>query len=173
MSYLIAVFTDRIQAEEGYTVLEKAGFELKRLAIVGKGYKTADEFGLLDPRQQAWNQIRFMWFWTIPFGFAAGVTFSVISGLETFSPWAGAVGNHIVGGLLGAIAGAMGGLFVGGGTGLVLGSGDDLPYRNRLGAGMYLLAVRDCDPAEMRRATDLLRPLNPDSMQGYTEPGRA
>ena len=173
MSYLIAVFPDRMQVEEAYTVLESAQFDLKRIAIVGKGYKTADEFGLLDPREQAWKQIRFMWFWTIPFGFAAGFTFSIISGLETFTPWAGPLGNHIVGGILGAGSGAMGGLFVGGGTGLVLGSGDDLPYRNRVGSGMYLLALKDFDPMDVRRATELLRPLNPESLQGYSEPGRA
>ncbi|GEM_PF-4957964 len=45
--------------------------------------------------------------WLVPFGFAAGYTFSLITGLDTFA-WAGTIGNRVIGGLLGAISGAMG-----------------------------------------------------------------
>ena len=47
MSYLIAVVANRIAAEEAYTALEQAGFTQKALTIIGTGYKTADEFGLV------------------------------------------------------------------------------------------------------------------------------
>jgi len=52
MSYLIAVLVDRIQAEAAYTALEKAGIATEKLSILGRGYKSADEFGFIDPAQQ-------------------------------------------------------------------------------------------------------------------------
>jgi len=87
------------------------------VTILGRGYKSADEFGLIDPFQQAKKRATLMAFWLIPFGFAGGYLFNLITGLHTFD-WAGEPGNHIVGGIAGAIGGAMGSIFVGGGVGL-------------------------------------------------------
>ncbi len=164
MNYLIAVLTDRIKAEAAYVGLEKEGI---KSTILGKGYKTADEFGLIDPNEQAKKQAQFMSYWLVPFGFFAGVTFSIITGLDTFA-WAGEIGNHVIGGLLGAIAGGMGSLFVGGGVGLVMGSGDALPYRNRLNAGKYLVVVQGSESLT-RQATRILRQFEPENIQGYGE----
>ncbi|MGH2413174.1 MAG: hypothetical protein ACRDEA_05700, partial [Microcystaceae cyanobacterium] len=141
MNYLIAVLPDRIQAEAAYTALEKAGIPLEQLTILGRGYKSADEFGLIDPAQSAQKQAKQMAYWLVPFGFASGYGFNLITGINLFG-WAGELGNHIIGGLLGAIAGGMGSLFVGGGAGLISGSGDALPYRNRLNEGKYLVVVQ-------------------------------
>lgn len=168
MSYLIAVVADRMAAEEAYTTLEQAGFAQKNLTILGTGYKSADEFGLVDPKQQALKRAKLMAIWLVPFGFFAGFGFNLITGLHTLD-WAGQPGNHIVGGLLGAIGGAMGSFFVGGGVGLSFGSGDALPYRNFLQGGKYLLVVSGGE-LEKERATKLLRPLNPEYLQGYTAP---
>ncbi|PHJ55806.1 hypothetical protein VF14_19825 [Nostoc linckia z18] len=164
MNYLVAVLPDRIQAEAAYLALEK---EAIKSTILGKGYKTADEFGLIDPKDQAKKQARLMATWLIPFGFFAGFTFSLITGLHTFA-WAGEIGNHIVGGLLGAASGAMGGVFVGGGVGLLVGSGDALPYRNRLDAGKYLIVIQDSEVVT-RQATKILRQFEPENIQGYAD----
>lgn len=164
MNYLIAVLPNRIQAEAADIALEKQGI---KGTILGKGYKSADEFGLIDPKQQARKQIKFMAIWLIPFGFFAGFTFSYITGLDTFA-WAGEIGNHVVGGLLGAASGFMGSVFVGGGVGLVEGSGDALPYRNRLDAGKYLIVVQGSEIIT-RQATRILRDFEPENIQGYAE----
>jgi hypothetical protein len=164
MNYLVAVLPDRIQAEAAYLALEK---ESINSTILGKGYKTADEFGLIDPREQAIKQTKLMATWLVPFGFFAGFTFSLITGLNTFA-WAGEIGNHVVGGLLGAGSGAMGSLFVGGGVGLVTGSGDALPYRNRLEAGKYLIMVQGSETVT-RQATRILRQFEPENIQGYAD----
>jgi hypothetical protein len=160
INYLIAVLDDRLQAEAAYTALEKAGIPTGQITIVGRGYKSADEFGFLEPNQQAKKQALQMAYWLVPFGFAAGYTFNVITGLDTFD-WAGEPGNHIVGGLAGAIAGAMGSIFVGGGVGLSLGSGADLPYRNRLDGGKYLVAVGGSEILQ-QQARAILRQFNPE-----------
>ncbi|MBW4625019.1 MAG: hypothetical protein KME49_05790 [Brasilonema octagenarum HA4186-MV1] len=165
MNYLIAVLADRIQAEAAYLALEK---EAIKSTILGKGYKTADEFGLIDPNEQAKKQTQFMAIWLVPFGFFAGITFSLLTGLDTFA-WAGEIGNHIIGGLLGAVAGAMGSAFAGGGVGLLVGSGDALPYRNRLNAGKYLVVVQGSEILT-RQATRVLRQFEPENIQGYAAP---
>lgn len=164
MNNLVAVLPDRIQAEAAYLALEKQGINS---TILGKGYKTADEFGLIDPNEQAKKQTRLMAFWLIPFGFVGGFIFNFITGLDTF-PWAGRIGNEIIGGLLGAIAGAMGSVFVGGGVGLVVGSGDALPYRNRLDAGKYLVVVQGSESV-IREGTRVLRQFDPENIQAYAD----
>lgn len=171
MPYLIAVVADRIAAETAYTALEKAGFSQQALTIIGTGYKSADEFGLIDPKQAALKRAKLMALWLVPFGFVAGYGFNLITGLHTLD-WAGDPGNHIVGGLLGAMGGAMGSLFVGGGVGLSLGSGDALPYRNFVKAGKYLVVVSG-NETRRQEATRILRPLKPEYLQGYTAPDEA
>lgn len=167
MNYLIAVLSDRIQAEAAYSALEKEGFPLSQVTILGRGYKSADEFGLIDPNLQAMKRARRMSYWLVPFGFFAGATFSIITGLNTFA-WAGELGNHLIGGLLGAGSGAMGAAFAGGGVGLLTGSGDALPYRNRLNAGKYLIAIQGSGSLT-RKATSILRQFEPENIQGYVD----
>ncbi|MDJ0680107.1 MAG: hypothetical protein QNJ18_09630 [Xenococcaceae cyanobacterium MO_167.B52] len=167
MDYVIAVLSDRIKAEEAYTALEKANIPQSQISILGKGYKTADEFGLIDPNQQAKQRAMQMAYWLVPFGFVGGYTFNLITGLDTLD-WAGEPGNHIVGGILGAIGGAMGSIFVGGGVGLTMESGDALPYRNRLNAGKYLVVVGG-SPSLQEQASTILRRFKPEMIQGYKE----
>ena len=168
MNYVIAVLPDRIQAEEAYTALEKEGFSSREVSILGKGYKTADEFGFIDPTTTARKQARLMSFWLIPFGFIAGVAFNLSTQYQLI-PEAGVLGNRIIGGLLGAIAGGMGSFFVGGGVGLSFGSGDALPYRNRLKEGKYLVVVQGA-PNLTNKATRILKAFDPESIQGYVDP---
>lgn len=167
MNYLIAVLPDRIQAEAAYVALEKEGVSTEQVTILGKGYKSADEFGLIDPKEQAVKQARLMGIWLVPFGFVSGVTFNLITGLDTFA-WAGRIGNSLIGGLLGAGAGAMGSIFAGGGSGLAFGGGEALPYRNRLNAGKYLIVVKGPETIT-RQATRILRQFEPEDIQGYAE----
>lgn len=166
--YLIAVLEDRIKAEEVYSALEAADLPMGDTAILGRGYKTADEYGLIDPSQEAWKQIKLMAFWLIPFGFGAGFLFDLITGLDTF-PWAGQLGNQIIGGILGAGSGALGSFFVGGGVGVAIGGGDATAYRNRLNAGKYLVVVKGSEGL-INQATKIMRLYKPESMQGYTAP---
>jgi hypothetical protein len=168
MSYLVAVWSDRIQAETAYTALESAKISMDKVDLLGRGFKSADDYGLIDPKDEAWKQIKQLAFWTVPFGFVGGFSFNLITGLDTF-PWAGTLGNQIIGGLLGSVAGAMGGFFIGGGTGIGFGSGDAVSYRNRLKDGKYLVVVKGSD-ALISQASQVMRPLRPENIQGYTDP---
>ena len=57
MNYLIAILPNRIEAEAAYTALEKADLPMDKVTILGRGYQTADEFGLIDPGTKAKKQI--------------------------------------------------------------------------------------------------------------------
>ena len=111
MNYLIAVLPDRIQAEAAFSALEQEGLSQNQVTILGRGYKSADEFGLIDPMQNARDRMRKMSFWLVPFGFFAGLAFSLLTNLNTF-PWASEAGNHLIGGILGAAAAAFGSFVV-------------------------------------------------------------
>lgn len=169
--YVFAVLPDRIQAEAAYSALERAGIPQSALSLLGKGYKTADEYGLIDPVEPAQRQMSFLSYWLIPFGFVAGFAFSYLSGLQTFA-WAGSLGNHIIGGFLGAASGALGSFLVGGGVGVSVGAGDALTYRNRLNAGKYVLIIEGSEDLA-NEATRLLRRFEPELLQGYGEPVEA
>lgn len=168
MNYVIAVLKDRIQAEEAYSMLEREGLPMEQISILGKGYKTADEFGFIDPSQSGKKQAKLMSFWLVPFGFIAGYAFNA-STQYMLIPAIGALGNHLVGGVFGALAGAMGSFFVGGGVGLAVGGGDALPYRNRLKSGKYLVVVKGA-PNLTNKATSILKQVNPENLQGYIDP---
>jgi hypothetical protein len=172
MNYLIAVLSDRIQAEAAYSALEEqAELSRSQITILGRGYRTADEFGLIDPNQQAADRSRQLAYWLAPFGFVAGYAFNWLTGIAILSG-VNATTNHIIGGIFGAIAGLMGALFVGGAVGWTVGSGDALPYRNRLNAGKYLIVVEGND-AIVQQATQILRQFNPENLQGYVVPAEA
>jgi hypothetical protein len=165
MNYLVAVLGDRAQAEAAYSALEQGGVPIDKVAILGKGYQSIDDYGLVDPREQAAKQAKLMAFWLIPFGLFAGLTFNAITGLETFA-WAGEFGNRAIGGLLGAVSGALGSYLIGGGVGLI--SRDALPYRDRLNQGKYLVVLKGSD-ALSRQTTRILRPFEPENMQSFSD----
>ena len=167
INYLVAVMPDRIQAEEAYFALRKAELPIEQLDILGRGYKTADEYGLINPNDEAEKQVNGLAYWVMPFGFAAGFLFNLLTGIEIIS-WLGNIGNHILGGVFGAAAGAFGAYVSGTLTGWTVGSGDAIAYRNRLNAGKYLIIAKGAD-AFVERATQLIRQYDPENLQGYIE----
>jgi hypothetical protein len=167
MNYLVAVLPDRTQAEQAYSALEKEGLPTKQIDILGQGYKNADEYGLIDPNKQAKKGATRLLTWLIPFGFVAGYAFNALTNIDILP--IGNLGNHLIGGILGAASGALGAYFIGGGVGLTVGSGDALPYRNRLNEGKYLLVVKGTKEL-IRQATRILRQFEPENLQGYVEP---
>lgn len=168
MNYLVTVLANKQQAEEAYSVLQKDGISEDKVTILGKDYQSADEFGLIDPNKQASKRASKLAYGLIPFGFAAGYAFNVLTGIQLFS-FTNAFAEHIIGGVLGAASGLLGAILVGGGVGLTTGSGDALTYRNRLNAGQYIIIAKGSDSL-IRRATRLLRQFEPEFIQGYEEP---
>lgn len=162
MRYLVAAFCDRTQAEEAYVRLESNNFAMDDIAILGEGYQTEDEFGLKDPKEVAWRQVRLMALWLVPFGFGGGFVFDTITGLDTFA-WAGRLGNQLLGGLLGAGSGLMGSFFIGGGPALLF-NNNETPYRDRIEAGEYLVVVNGGENV-ITQAARILQTLEPEVLE--------
>jgi hypothetical protein len=168
MNYVIAVVANRIEAEAAYSQLEKEGIPIAQVSILGSGYKSGDEFGFIDPRKPARKQAKLMALWLVPFGFIGGWLFNVSTQYQLV-PAVGVFGNHVLGGLLGAVAGAMGSFFASGGAGLSLGRSDAPPYHNLLKEGKYIIVVSGASNIT-NKANRILRQLNPESLQGYIDP---
>ncbi|HEY9772041.1 MAG TPA: hypothetical protein V6C71_26650 [Coleofasciculaceae cyanobacterium] len=168
MNYLVTVLADKQQAEEASSIVRQEGIPEDKVTILGEGYQSADQFGLIDPNQQAGKRAKKLAYGLVPFGFVAGYVFNVLTGIELFS-FTNSITEHIIGGILGAASGLLGAIIVGGGVGLTVGSGDALTYRNRLNAGQYILIIQGTD-STIRQATKLLRQFEPEYIQGYTEP---
>ncbi|MBW4623136.1 MAG: hypothetical protein KME17_27735 [Cyanosarcina radialis HA8281-LM2] len=166
MNYLVAVLADRDRAEAAYTALLEGGITSDRVEIIGKGYKSADEYGSIEPSKPAKQRLIKLIYWLIPFGFIAGYLFNVLTRIEILS--VSSLGNHFLGGLLGAIAGILGAIFVVTGVGLTVGSGDALPYRHYLDAGKYIVVVNGSEELT-DRAIPILRQFEPENFQGYIE----
>jgi hypothetical protein len=167
MNYLVAVLTDRSQAESAYNALQENDLPLKQISVLGKGYQSADDYGLIHPDRQASLQSRRLSYWLIPFGFVAGFAFNLLTGIEIVSQWGG-LGNHLLGGCLGAASGALGAYVAGTIGGWTAGSGDALAYRNRLNAGKYLI-IAEGNRSGVRQATRILRQFEPENLQGYAD----
>jgi len=167
MNYLIAVLSDRSQAEAAYSALAKEGLPSNQINVLGEGYKSADEYGLINPNVAASKETKRELYWLMSFGFVAGFAFNWLTSIQLL-PIA-PIGNHIIGGIFGAAAGVLGAYLSGRTIGLTIGSGDALPYRNRLNAGKYLIIVEGTDELT-RQATRVLRQFEPENIQGYTEP---
>ncbi|BBD68982.1 hypothetical protein NIES4072_36860 [Nostoc commune NIES-4072] len=167
MNYLVAVLPDRIQAEAAYSALEKAGLPTSQVNILGDGYLSADDFGLIDPDKQARKQSNRLLWSLVTFGFVVGYAFNHFTEVEIFPQFA-RFGNEFLAGILGGIGGVLGAGLIGRGVGLTASSGDALPYRNRLNAGKYLIAVTGNEDL-IREATRILGQFEPENIQGYTD----
>ena len=168
MNYLMAVLANKQQVEQAYSELKQDGISPEKITILGKGYQSADEFGLIDPNKQAGKGVKKLAYWLVPFGFIAGYVFNVLTGIELFS-FTNSFAEHIIGGILGAASALLGAFIIGGGVGLTVGSGDALTYRNRLNAGQYIIVVKGSDNL-IRQSTKILRGFEPEYIQGYEEP---
>jgi hypothetical protein len=140
-SHRIAVLTIRVQSEAAYTALEQVELTIEQIDILGKEYQSADKFGLINSNDEAEKQMNQLSTWMMPFGFAAGYLFNLVTSIEIIS-WSGTIGNHIVGGFFGAAVGTSGAFASGTLSGWTTGSGDAIAYRNRLNAGKYLIIAR-------------------------------
>ncbi len=110
-----------------------------RLLAIGPGEEPVEAVPELNPQLPRQQRQRSMARWLLPFGFLAGLTFTFITDLDTFA-FAGPVGSHLIGGLLGLGSGFMGSFAAAASVSSEL---DDRvrALRNRLEEGNWLLLV--------------------------------
>lgn len=111
----VAVYDTHLQAEEAVKTLQKGGFDMKKLSIVGKDYHTEQHvvgYYNTGDRMKAWGKIGAFWggIWGLLFGAAffviPGIGPVVLAGPLVASLVAGLEGAAVVGGLS-ALGGAL------------------------------------------------------------------
>ena len=152
---VVVMFDEHSQAEEGVRELQQAGFDMKTLSIVGKGYHTEENvvgYYTAGDRMKYWGTNGAFWggIWGLLFGSAI----FMIPGIGPLVA-AGPIVTWIVGALEGA---AVGGGVSAIGAGLYsigIPKKSILQYETSLKAGKFMLVVHGT-PDEVTRAKAIL-----------------
>jgi uncharacterized membrane protein len=160
---VVAVFDSHSAAEESVKELEKAGFDMKKLSVVGRDYHTEEHvvgYYNTGERMRHWGKMGAFW----------GGLWGLLFGAAFF--WVPGIGPVLVGGPLVAwiIAGLEGALFVGGltaiGAGLYsLGIPKDsiVEYESAVKAGNYVVVAHGT-AEEIERAKSILTTAKPSGL---------
>jgi uncharacterized membrane protein len=156
---VIAVYDNHSSADEAVKELQKSGFDMKKLSIVGKDYLTEDQvvgYYNAGDRMKYWGKWGAFWggFWGLLFGSA----FFWVPGIGTVLV-AGPLVSWIVGALEGALT--LGGLSAIGAGLYSIGIPKDsiVQYETALKADKFLVVAHGTSD-EVARAKDILRTTN-------------
>ncbi len=146
-SSVVVVLTERKRLRHLQEQLAAMTPPPQRLVAIGQGETDIAEVAELNPALARRLRQRGMARWLLPFGFFAGLTFTFITDLDTFA-FAGDLGSHLIGGLLGLGSGWMGSFAA---AASVTSEADDRvrALRNRLEEGNWLLLVESANGIEM------------------------
>ncbi len=164
---VIAVFPHHREAEEAVKKLTAAGFEMKNLSVVGKGYHTEEKvvgFYNTGDRIKFWGSRGAFWggFWGLFFG---GLFLTVpIAGHVVVLGYlaamvASGIENAVVVGGLSAIGAAL--------YGIGIPKDSVVQYEAEIKADGFLVMARGA-PAEMLRAKEIIRAANPSRNDLYS-----
>ena len=144
---MVVVLTERKRLRQLQEQLAAMTPPPQRLVAIGQGETDIAEVAELNPALARRLRQRGMARWLLPFGFFAGLTFTFITDLDTFA-FAGDLGSHLIGGLLGLGSGWMGSFAA---AASVTSEADDRvrALRNRLEEGNWLLLVESANGIEM------------------------
>ena len=163
---VIAVYDNHLAAEDAVKELQKSGFDMKKLSVVGKDYHTAEHvvgYYNAGDRMKYWGKQGAFWggFWGLLFGAAFF--------------WVPAIGPVLVGGSLVAaiVAGLENAVVVGGlsaiGAGLYsIGIPKDsvVTYETAIKVGQYLVVAHGTS-AEAAKARNILGTLKPTDLTDH------
>ena len=152
----VAIFNTHVEAENAVKELQKSGFDMKKLSIVGKDYHTEEQvvgYYHTGDRMKYWGKLGAFWggLWGILFGAA----FFWIPGIGPLVV-AGPLVSSIIGGLEGAVA--VGGLTALGAGLYSLGIPKDsiINYESSIKSDKFLLVVHGSGD-ELAKAKDILK----------------
>jgi uncharacterized membrane protein len=151
----VAIYNTHDEAEQAVKTLQKAGFDMKKLSIVGKDYHTEEHvvgYYNTGDRMKAWGKIGA--FWGGIWGLLFGAAFFFIPGIGPVV-LAGPLVSYLVGGLEGAAV--VGGLSALGGAlaGIGIPKNSALQYETALKADKFLVLANGAS-ADVTRAKSLL-----------------
>jgi hypothetical protein len=163
LNAVVAVYGTHTQAEDAVKELQRAGFDMKTLSIIGKGYHTDEHvvgYYNTGDRMKYWGKMGAFWggFW----GLLLGSAFFAIPGIGPVLV-AGPVVAWIVGALEGAVV--VGGLSVIGAGLYGMGIPKDsvLTYETAIKSDKFLLLVHGTSQ-ETEKARNVLETTGADSL---------
>jgi hypothetical protein len=165
----IAVYNSHAQAEKAVKELQRGGFDMKKLSIIGKGYETEDHvigYYNAGDRMKHWG--KFGAFWGGIWGLLLGSAFLVIPGVGPVL-----VAGPFVAAFVAALEGAV---VVGGLSAISAGlyslgvpKNSALEYEFALKADKFLVAVHGTGD-EVKRAQDILATVGAGDVAIYSVP---
>jgi len=166
---VVAIFESHNQAEDAVRELQKDGFDMKKLSIVGKDYHSDEHvvgYYNIGDRMMYWGKCGAFWggLWGMLFGSA----FFFIPGIGPLLV-AGPLVTWIVGALEGAVV--MGGISALGAALVSIGIPENsvLQYEAELKAGKFLLVLQ-ATPQEVERAKECLDGTQATGTTVHAEP---
>jgi hypothetical protein len=162
-SALIAAYNSHVQAEAAVKELQKSGFDMKKLSIVGKDYHTEEHvvgYYNAGDRMKYWGKLGA--FWGGVWGLLFGAAFFAVPGLGPVLV-AGPLVTWIIAALEGAAV--IGGVSAIGAGLYSIGIPKDsvLKYETALKANQFLLLAHGT-AEEVAKARDILETTNPAEM---------
>lgn len=163
---VVAVYPSHSSAELAIKDLQKLGFDMKKLSIIGRGYQTEEHvvgYYNAGDRVKAWGSTGA--FWGGLWGFMFGSAFFWVPGLGPFLV-AGPLVSWIIGALEGAVV--VGGLSAIGAGFYSLGIPKDsiLEYETALKTGKFLLIVHG-NVRDTNRAKEILNRHSPETLEHH------
>ncbi len=163
---VVAIYQTHTGAEAAVKTLQQAGFDMKKLSIVGRDYHTDENvvgYYNAGDRMKAWGKTGAFWggIWGLLFGSA----FFLIPGLGPLVV-AGPLVGWIVGGLEGAVV--VGGLSALGAGLFSLGIPKDsiLQYETALKSGKFVLVAHGT-AVETASAREIIKRTNPEALKEH------
>ncbi|HEX8271471.1 MAG TPA: hypothetical protein VF615_02395 [Longimicrobiaceae bacterium] len=163
---VVGVFASHEAAERAVRELQRAGFAMDRLSIVGRGYHTEDVpvgFFNTGDRVKLWG--KYGSFWGTVFGILLAPAFifiPVVGHLLVLGPLAsmlaGAIGGGAVGGGASALAGAL--------YGIGIPKDSVVAYEEAIRADKFLLVAHGT-AGEIARAEEVLRGQDAESVDTF------
>jgi len=159
----VAVFKSHREAEAAINELNKSGFDMKKLSIIGRDYHTDEHvvgYYSAGDRMKYWGKMGALWggFWGLLFGSA----FFLIPGVGPLL-FAGPIVGYIVGALEGAVV--VGGLSALGAGLYSMGipRNSIIQYETAVKSGKYVLIAHGSE-METIHAREILKNTNHDSL---------
>lgn len=156
----VGVFSTHLEAEAAVKELQKSGFDMKKLSILGKDYRTEEHavgYYNTGDRVKVWGKLGA--FWGGMMGFLFGSALFFIPGVGPL-----VVLGPLVGWIAGALEGAVvvGGLSALGAALFSIGIPKDsiIAYESQIKAGKFLVLAHG-SPEEVAKAKDLLGASSP------------
>lgn len=168
----VKVFPSHVEAEAAVLELQKAGFDMQKISIIGKDYQTTEHIrGFLTWKDTAKAGAGEAGYWGSffggLFGILTGVGLLFIPGVGPVIV-AGHVAGVLAGWLEGMVVGGVGAAVAGGLVGALVGLGipkeQALKYETEIKAGKFMVIVSGTDE-EIERAQQILTRVNPKVAQ--------